>query len=135
MVGSHRCHDGNSWHGNRVTRHGHRGGKRTPTYNSWRAMIYRCTYPNHPRYADYGGRGVKVCERWRSFTNFLADMGERPLGMTLDRINPHGDYTPDNARWATLLQQRWNRRNIYDAASPFFDDEAPSVHRKDPIPF
>lgn len=99
--------------------HGHRRGgkgrKRSPTYNSWRAAIERCTYPAHPRYADYGGRGITVSNRWRGpegFANFLADLGERPIGKTLDRIKVNGNYEPGNCRWATPLQQTWNRRNM-----------------------
>lgn len=98
-----------------IATHGHAGngrGQRSPTYNSWRAMRGRCLYPTHPRYVDYGGRGIRVCDRWTSFANFLADMGERPDGHTLDRINPQDHYYPANCRWATPLQQTWNRRNI-----------------------
>lgn len=90
-------------------RHGHsRFGQRSPTYESWAAMIQRCTSPNYKFYARYGGRGIKVCERWRDFRNFLADMGERPHGLTLDRINNGGNYEPGNVRWATRRQQVWN---------------------------
>lgn len=96
------------------TVHGHNraGNKRTPTYNSWRAMRERCTYPRHPRWVDYGGRGIRVCDRWANFENFLEDMGERPEGMTLDRINTNDHYYPPNCKWSTPLQQAWNRRNI-----------------------
>lgn len=98
--------------------HGHScGRKRSPTYNSWRAMIYRCTYERHPFYPDYGGRGITVCDQWRKFASFLADMGERPTGMTLERIDVDGDYAPGNVRWADAYAQRWNRRDMVDRAA------------------
>ena len=88
-------------------RHGKTG---TPTHNSWKAMRDRCERPGTNGYERYGGRGITVCERWRLFENFLADMGERPAGTTLDRIeNSHG-YGPGNCRWATALEQQNNRR-------------------------
>jgi hypothetical protein len=83
---------------------------RTPTYGSWAAMKERCTRPQHRFWKHYGGRGIKVCKRWQKFENFLADMGVRPDGMTLDRINPEGNYTPKNCRWADRYTQRRNRR-------------------------
>lgn len=96
--------------------HGHyRNGRKSPTYVSWDSMIARCHRPTHPYYRDYGGRGIRVCDRWRGlggFARFLADVGERPPGLTLDRINVEGDYEPGNVRWATLRQQRWNRRDM-----------------------
>lgn len=103
-----------------ATSHGHRvGGKRSPTYVSWDSMIARCCRPSHPYYPIYGGRGVRVWPAWRGnggFARFLADVGERPAGMTLDRIDVEGDYEPSNVRWATPLQQRWNRRDMIAAA-------------------
>lgn len=83
----------------------------TPTHNSWHAMVGRCNVPTSTNYARYGARGVTVCERWLTFENFLADMGERPEGATLDRIDNSKGYKPGNARWATPTQQTRNRRN------------------------
>lgn len=79
---------------------------RTYTYRSWHCMRARAF--NHPHY-----KGVSVCERWNTYTNFLADMGERPEGMTLDRIDPAGDYEPNNCRWATWTVQCMNRRKAH----------------------
>lgn len=86
------------------------GMTRTPTYESWQAMLRRCTQPKNVRYLQYGGRGIAVCDRWRVFDNFLTDMGVRPDGMTLDRIDPNGNYEPSNCRWATASTQRTNQR-------------------------
>lgn len=74
-------------------------------------MLQRCTNPNDPAYRHYGGRGITVCERWQSFENFLADMGERPEGLTLDRTDNEGNYEPGNCKWATRAQQSANRRS------------------------
>jgi hypothetical protein len=86
-------------------------------YFSWGSMRSRCTCPTHHAYADYGGRGIRVCARWslpggRGFRNFIDDMGPRPMGMTLDRINPQGHYEPTNCRWADRDTQGQNRRNV-----------------------
>ena len=95
----------------RSTVHGHNPtGKASPTYNSWHSMRARCTRASHKSYPNYGGRGITVCDRWREFANFLSDMGERPDGMTLDRIDNDGNYEPLNCRWATASQQQQNKR-------------------------
>lgn len=83
----------------------------TRTRQSWVSMKRRCYNKNAHNYKWYGGRGIKVCDRWKdSFLNFLEDMGERPPGMTLDRKDPGGDYEPGNCRWADSHTQRVNRR-------------------------
>lgn len=96
----------------RMTKHGNapRTGE-SRTYSIWKNMIQRCTNENNDRWPDYGGRGVKVCERWHSFANFLADMGEAPAGLTLDRRETDGDYEPGNCRWADWRTQMRNKRN------------------------
>ena len=81
----------------------------TPTHSSWCSMNSRCNNPKVHQYPYYGGKGIKVCERWKSFENFLSDMGPRPEGMTLDRINNTKDYEPSNCRWATRDEQSKNR--------------------------
>lgn len=94
----------------RFTKH---GGYRTREYKSWNAMMQRCTNPRSTSWPDYGGRGISVCDRWQGddgYLNFVADMGPRPRGMTLDREGHNGNYEPTNVRWATPKQQQNNRR-------------------------
>jgi transposase-like protein len=103
-------------------RHGHKTAadpSGTPTYSSWHAMLGRCNNSSHPAFFRYGGRGIKICARWDpaqggSFENFLADMGERPNGLTLDRVDGDGNYEPDNCRWATPLEQARQNRKLTD---------------------
>lgn len=90
----------------------HRDYKTDPTYKTWNGMKDRCTNPNNPRYKDYGGRGITYDPRWAVFDNFLKDMGERPEGTTLDRINNNGGYYKANCQWLPKeLQQRNTRRS------------------------
>jgi hypothetical protein len=83
----------------------------TPTYKTWQMMHQRCKNPTYDKYDYYGGRGISICERWNCFENFLEDMGERPEGLTLDRIDTDGNYEKSNCRWATIDEQLENRKN------------------------
>ena len=91
--------------------HGHSiGGTLSRTYTTWAMMKNRCKNKNAPNYPRYGGRGITYCERWDHFDNFLTDMGERPIGKTLDRIDTNGQYSPENCRWSSVKDQQRNTR-------------------------
>ena len=93
---------------------GSRRRQRHPIYGLWKGMHMRCNNPHHQDYKYYGARGVTVCERWKDFASFLADVGERPgPQFSLDRIDGDGNYEPSNVRWATATQQSRNRRPYY----------------------
>lgn len=90
----------------RLTTHGR---SKDPIYRTWASMWNRCTNPNSADFAGYGARGICVCRRWKSFENFLEDMGERPFGKSLDRIKTNKGYCPSNCRWATGIEQAQNQ--------------------------
>ena len=82
-----------------------------PLYQIWQGMKARCLNPNNPHYANYGGRGIKICDEWiNNFNQFVADMKDRPCGYSIDRIDNNGDYTPNNCKWSTKKEQQRNRR-------------------------
>lgn len=91
------------------TTHGQSYGS---TYKTWLNMVQRCQNESHPRFDCWGGRGIKVCERWHTFPNFLEDMGEKPSpDLSIERIDNDGNYEPGNCKWATMAEQSLNKRN------------------------
>lgn len=94
-------------HGRAKTRDGKAADR---TYVTWAGMLDRCRRARNKKFKYYGGRGITVCDRWQTFGNFLADMGEKPVGLSIDRINNDGNYEPGNCRWATQSEQVRNRR-------------------------
>lgn len=101
----------------RETKHGQATNGTTGAYNSWAGIIQRCTNPNNPAYPNYGGRGIGVCDDWLTFDGFYADMGDRPQGMSIDRINNDDSYRKDNCRWASAKTQASNRRERRDSVN------------------
>ena len=87
------------------------GMSKTSTYKSWEAMIQRCSNASLKSYKNYGGRGISVCDEWTKFEKFYADMGIKPNGCSIDRIDVNGNYNQLNCRWSTMKQQNRNRRN------------------------
>lgn len=95
------------------------GASQTSLYKVWKAMRQRCNNPNDKNFAWYGGRGIRVCERWSEFSVFESDMGHTyEPGLTIDRIDNDGDYSPQNCRWATMTEQRFNRANTIRIQTP-----------------
>ncbi len=108
----------------KATRHGY---NRSPTYVAWCNMRARCNNPKNKRFSSYGGRGIAVCERWATFDNFLADMGPKPDGKTLERVDVDGDYEPSNCVWADWETQHNNKRGtvvVYVDGSPMSMSQA-----------
>lgn len=102
------------------------GATGTRTHRIWKSIKTRCLNPKHHTYATYGGRGITLCERWHSFENFLADMGECPDGHSIDRVDSDGNYSPENCRWVTRKVQNRNRPGFVKLTREIVED----IHRR-----
>lgn len=117
VVGSQKLRKGHTkscgcWANNFISEANSKHGMaHSPTYNSWSGMIQRCTNVKNPNWPHYGGRGITVCERWLKFENFYEDIGTKPDGLELDRIDVNGNYCKENCKWSTRTEQCKNRRN------------------------
>lgn len=103
-----------------------KGHARTPEYVAWNNMLSRCRNPKNPRFHDYGARGITVCERWLLFANFFEDMGPKPDGCSINRIDNDSGYAPENCEWANIQTQARNRRNTIRC-----DDGTPIMEKLD----
>ena len=98
-----------------------------PEFQAWKDVLSRCTNPINKRWDRYGGRGISVCERWQKFENFYADMGERPKGKQIDRINNDKGYSPDNCRWVTRKENMNNREKSIKVSFGYFQLTIPEL--------
>jgi len=101
----------------------------SPTYATWFNMKTRCRNKNNDSYQSYGKRGIRVCEEWANFSNFLRDMGEKPAEKSLDRVNNNGNYCKENCRWATAKEQANNTRNIDNACKFILNNEMLTINQ------
>ena len=101
-----------AWFKRGVAQREKHGLSKTKTYKIWSGMLSRCYTPSATGFANYGGRGISVCDRWRIFDNFIADMGECPEGSSIDRIDANGNYEPSNCRWSSRKEQNRNQRDL-----------------------
>lgn len=111
LASGHTQSCGCSWREAKIKRNTTHGRAYTRTYKIWAGMLKRCRNPKSKQWSDYGGRGIEVCEKWHTFENFYADMGDCPDGYSIERIEVNGHYEPGNCKWATSKEQSRNRRD------------------------